>query len=328
MLPEFTEFDKKIWEKELEDFVPDSVFDAHCHIWSEAFKKNNTQDTSGLRMEIALEDLHRWSLTLFPGRNMGYVPLPTPLKDIDYSGHNDWTAAEAHSAKSVGIPLPVIPTMLVVPGMDKDEISLRAERDGVKVLKPYRVYADDPKNGVITDFFPETFMEAADEHHLAVTLHLSKETGSADEQNLKDLALFTRKYPNIRWILAHCARAFNSVHLEDAVHRLAKMENVFVDTSAVNDTYTHYLLFKYFDREKILFGTDNVAAGSARGKYITFGYGWEGYVGKESLEHCDSRCTFIVYEQLRCQKQAAEMIDLTKSEIENLFYRNSMKFFS
>lgn len=84
---------------------------------------------------------------------------------------------------------------------------------------------------------------------------------------------------------------------------------------------------KYFDREKILFGTDNIAAGSARGKYVTFGYGWEGYRENDSLEHCDPRCTFVCYEQLRSQKQAYEMAGLTKREIEDIFYRNSLKLF-
>ena len=325
--PEFSTFDQGIWERELDQFVPDTVFDAHTHIWSNAHKKNNNQNSSALRLDISLVDLHAWTLALFPNRKLGYIPLPTPLKEIDFAGHNDWVAQQALHAPA-DIPLPVIPTMLVVPGMDKEDICMRAKRDGVKVLKPYRVYADDPKNGAITDYFPESFMEAADENRMSVVLHLSKETGPADEQNLADLERFTKKYPNMRWILAHCARAFNSAHLEHSIHRLTKMEQVFVDTSAVCDTYSHYLLFKYFDREKILFGTDNVAAGSARGKYITFGYGWEGYFGKDTIEHCDNRCTFIVYEQLRCQKQAAEMAGLTRSEIDDVFYRNGLKYFA
>ena len=32
---EYLDFDREIWEKELEDFVPPIVYDMHSHIWSE-----------------------------------------------------------------------------------------------------------------------------------------------------------------------------------------------------------------------------------------------------------------------------------------------------
>ncbi|TVR55114.1 MAG: amidohydrolase [Spirochaetaceae bacterium] len=328
MKPELklTDLDEKIWRNELADFVPDTVFDAHTHIWSNAHEGRNTQHDSPLRWEISLRDLDEWSRAIWPGRKLGYVPLPTPLRDIDFDGHNDWVIDQIKN-HAVGIPLPVVPTMLVTPAMSKEEVETRVKRDGVRVLKPYRVFANDPRNGAITDFFPERFMEVANDHNLTVMMHLSKETGPADEDNLHDLKRFTTLYPGMTWILAHCARAFNSAHLEHSVHRLATMENVFVDTSAVNDTYSHYLLLKHFDRKKILFGSDNVAAGLARTKYITFGYGWEAYTPKEALEHCDSRCTFVVYEQLRCQKHAADMVGLTSSELEDIFSRNALRLF-
>ncbi len=320
-----TEIDRQIWEKELEDFVPDSVFDAHTHVWNDEHKSGNMDDASALRLPVSLKDLHELTSQQFPLRKLGYLILATPLKNIDYTGHNQWVADEAkHSGD---IPLPVISSMLIVPGMTREYVAAHASEHGVSVLKPYRFFAEDPKEGDITDFLPEEALEAADELGLAVTLHLSKSSGPADEKNLSDLEYLTGKFPNVRWILAHCARAFNSVHLEGSVRRLAAMETVFADTSAVSDPYSHYLLLKHFDREKILFGTDNVAAGSARGKYITFGYGWDGYWQKDYIEHCDSRCTFVCYEQLRSQRQAAEMADLTKKEIEDIFYLNSMKLF-
>ncbi|NLO59882.1 MAG: amidohydrolase family protein [Spirochaetales bacterium] len=326
MKPELTDIDMSIWERELEDFVPEYVFDAHTHIWSEAHKGSNTEDSSALRLPVSLEVLHALSSMLFPNRKLGYLMLATPLKDIDYEGHNTWIAEEAKFSNNV--PLPVIPSMLIVPSMTYEYVKTHALSTKVRVLKPYRVFARDPKECDITEFLPEQILEVADELHMIVTLHLSKALGPADEKNLKDLEYLTKKYPNVTWILAHCARAFNSAHLERSVQRLAAMETVFVDTSAVCDPFSHYLILKYLDRQKILFGTDNISAGALRGTYITFGYGWEGYWQKEHLEHCDHRCTFISYEQLRSQRQAAIMARLSNDEIEHVFYKNSLKLFS
>lgn len=64
---EMREIDYYIWERELEDFVPDSVFDAHTHIWSDEHKSGNTNNASSLRRPVSLQDLHAWTLQLFPG---------------------------------------------------------------------------------------------------------------------------------------------------------------------------------------------------------------------------------------------------------------------
>ena len=169
-------------------------------------------------------------------------------------------------------------------------------------------------------------MEVADHMGLAVTLHLSKRTGVADPENLDDLETYTSRYPRVRWILAHCARAFNAFMLEKAIHRLKYLPNLWYDTSAVNDLFTHFLLLKHEDRKRIMFGSDNVRAGCMRGKYITYGRAWESYEGNEHLEHCDPTPTLVVYEQLRMQRQASDMLGLSSREVEDVFSGNAKRF--
>jgi len=55
---------------------------------------------------------------------------------------------------------------------------------------------------------------------------------------------------------------------------------------------------------------------------ITWGRGWEFYSGM-TRPHCDSRSTLVVYEQLRCQRQAAMMLELSDDELKDIFYRNA-----
>ncbi|NQT59469.1 MAG: amidohydrolase family protein [Bacteroidetes bacterium] len=327
--PIYTDFDKKIWVRELDSFVPEKIFDFHTHIWDEKDAADNQEPDTPLRLNNSLKDMHSWSRTIFPGRKIGYVALPTPLCDIDYASHNSWVASEVQEMRSGETSdfLFAESGMLVHPDFSDSYLRQHIQENHVKVLKPYRTFAHDPAEARIIDFFPENQMAAANEFGLGIVLHLSKRAGPADKDNINDLQIFAKKYPNIKWVLAHCARAFNSVHLEEAVHQYAKIPTVWVDTSAVNDTYTHALLLRYFDRERILFGTDNVAAGSWRGKYITFGNGWKAFTEESELEHCDNRCTFVVYEQLRCQKQAAGMLKIGSLDIENIFYHNAVKFF-
>ena len=114
--------------------------------------------------------------------------------------------------------------------------------------------------------------------------------------------------------------------LEESIHRLCDLPNIWYDTSAVNDLYAHYLLMKHEGRGRIMFGSDNVAAGCMRGKYITYGRAWEGYTGNPDLPHCDPRATLVVYEQLRQERQVAEMLGLTSQEIEDHFSGNARRF--
>ena len=173
---------------------------------------------------------------------------------------------------------------------------------------------------------PESHIEVAHDLGLAITLHMAKKTGPADIENQQDLQRYTHDYPRAQWILAHCARAFNAFMMEEAIQFLTGLPNIWYDTSAVNDMYTHFLLMKHEDRSRVMFGSDNIAAGCARGKYITYGRAWEFFPGHGELPHCDPTPTLVIYEQLRQERQVADILGLTSEEIENHFSGNARRF--
>lgn len=327
-IPQPTPFDEDIWREELEDFVPDRVIDAHTHIWHDAFAGSHANPDAVLRMHVTLADLFDWSRKIFPGRRIGLVALPTPLAGIDYDGHNEWVAKEIESYSSSDTLLMLEGGMLVRPGLTPDAVRDHVNAHHIRILKPYRVYAEHPDTARIADFFPESIMEVADALGLIVVLHLSRLSGPSDEENLRDLKRYTRSYPRIRWILAHCARAFNPVHLERVVRTYARMDSVWMDTSAVTDAYAQYLLLRYFDRSRIVFGSDSIAPGSFRGTYVSFGRGWKAFTPAEVLGYCDDRCTFAVYEQLRSMRQATVMADAGRKDLDDVFYGNAKRLFS
>ena len=132
----------------------------------------------------------------------------------------------------------------------------------------------------------------------------------------------------VRGIRAHCARGFNAVFLEESVRFLRELPGLWYDTSAVNDLYSHYLLMKHEDRRRVMFGSDNVVAGGVRGKYTTYGEAWHFHPGVPDLPHCDPRATFVIYEQLRQERQVADMLGLTPGEIEDHFCGNAERMFT
>jgi hypothetical protein len=90
--------------------------------------------------------------------------------------------------------------------------------------------------------------------------------------------------------------------------------------------YSHFLLMKHEDRSRVMFGSDNIAAGCARGKYVTWGRAWEYFPGDPRVTHCDPTPTLVCYEQLRQERQVADMLGLSKQEIEDHFSGNARRF--
>lgn len=317
---DYREFDRKIWEKELENFVPNLIYDMHTHIWSEMHRGQLSGPPTGLRQNCNYHDQLVWASKLFPGRKMHYLVLGTPIPGMDVEGHNDWMA------KQMAVDPKSEVNMLISPEMTPDYVARQIKKHDFFGLKPYRTFGPKPDNGRIKDFLPEALIEVAHDLGLAITLHLSKKSGPADPENIKDLKVYTQKYHKAQWILAHCARSFNSFMLEESIHRLKDIPNIWYDTSAINDLYTHYLLIKHEDRERVMFGSDNIAAGCLRGKYITYGKAWMICEGNLNLSHCDPTPTFVIYEQLRQERQIADMLGLTQKEIENHFSGNAIRF--
>ena len=317
---ETTDFDREIWASELEDFVPKRVFDAHSHIWNESCAGSADCPYSGLRYNAGFDELDAWNRQLFPGRELDCLLLGTPIPGCDFQKVHAFMAAEA--AKS---PHHLASTC-VGPTLPPEELDAAIRKYRFTGLKPYRLFAADPANCRITDYLPEPLIEVAETHKLAVTLHMARFHGIADPVNQQDLRMLTAKYPHVRWILAHCARAFNSFTLEKSIFILRDLPNIWYDTSAVCDVRSHYLLMKHEKIERLMFGTDNIVAGGGHGKYVTWGRGWQFFSAKEQ-PHCVSDSTLVVYEQLRAQKQAADMAGLSPEDIEKLFHVNAEKFF-
>lgn len=323
---DYSEFDRQIWNEELSSFVPLRVFDAHAHLFNPIHLDTTAQGAGSAWSYADYATLREWAAALYPGREVHFLVLGTPIRGIDVAAHNDWSLNQVQQDKNSRF------NRLVTPSCSLDAIRRDAGKPGVTGLKPYRFFSVTGEFAQcrIHEFLPIPQLELANELGLWITLHLSMFHGCADAENLRDLEDYTRRYPRIRWILAHCARSFTYWPIRQAVDRLRDMPNLWYDVSAVTDVRPLITLFTREDRRRILYGSDGVDATYFRGQYAAMGRAWQAIdVGRQELRfpHCDGRPILAIYEQLLAMKHAAEIAQWSADDVEDIFWRNAARLF-
>jgi predicted TIM-barrel fold metal-dependent hydrolase len=321
---DYSEHDQQIWEEELAGFVPSRVFDAHIHLFDRA---HLPAASTNAWSNADLKTLQTWAGQLYPNRDVHFLVLGTPVVGIDVEAHNRWAIRQVQTD-----PLSRM-NRLVTPNCRLEDIRRDVAQDGVIGLKPYRVFSitGDIAQCRIHEFLSHEQLELADELGLWVTMHLSRFHGCADGENLNDLEQFTtRQYPNIRWILAHCARSFNYWPIRQAIGRLRDLPNIWYDVSAVTDVRPLITLFSEERTERIFYGSDGIDSTYFHGQYVALGRAWQGLdIAKFDLRfpHCDGRPILAIYEQLLSMKHAAEIAQLSCDDLEAVFWRNAAEAF-
>ncbi|MBI3861004.1 MAG: amidohydrolase family protein [Planctomycetia bacterium] len=324
---ELNDVDRRIWEEELSAFVPARVFDAHTHVYRWAFNLDPHKETGAYKSllgeeyaDATWELANRVDQALMPGREVHRLSFPFPFQHpCDFAASNAFIASEtAKDPQSAAL-------MLVHPGMTAEEIERDLDRHRYLGFKPYRFYSStgDAVDCRLTDFMPEHQIAIAHRRKLIIMMHLAKRDAIADRDNQTDLVRLCEKYPNVRWILAHCARSYSSWAIEQAAATLRKLPNVWYDTSSVCESDAMDALYNGVGCDRVMYGSDDIPIGVLRGKYIAFGYAWA-YLSEKNqslnLSHCDARMTFTRYEQLRAMQRAARRLGMTPAQNQALFY--------
>ncbi len=320
------DLDVRIWADELEEFVPQRVFDVHTHIYRWAFnldpgkEQGPMQKTIGTYFpEVTWDLADEVDSALMPGRTLERLAFPFPFPHpVDFEASNTYVAAEAAKGRASRA------LMLVHPGMTAEHVEATLARTGLIGLKPYLFYAEGrpPADARITDFLPEHLIAVADRLGLIIMMHVSKRDAISDPDNIDDMVRLSEKYPGAKWILAHCARSYSSWAIEKAAKHLRGLPNVWYDTSTVCEADALDALYTGVGVDRVMYGSDDMI-GPLRGKYIAFGRSWA-YLSPHNhslaLSHCDGRLTYIRYEQLRAMKRGARQIGLSAAQRQALFH--------
>ncbi|MGV3719363.1 MAG: amidohydrolase family protein [Actinomycetota bacterium] len=330
-----TDLDRRIWDEELDEFVPERVFDVHTHLYRWEHFRDPEKESGPYRALLgeawaeataALAD--ECDRILMPGRQVNRLAFPFPFPHhCDFDAANEFLAQEVSTdPRSAGL-------MLVHPDLEAEKVEADVLRYGFLGLKPYRFYSrtGDAVECAITDFMPEEQLGVADRYGLIVMLHLARRDAIADLENQREMAHLCERYPKVRWILAHCARGYSAWAIDRAADTLRALPNVWFDTSSVCETDAIAALYRAVRPERVMYGSDDIPIGVLRGKYVAFGYAWA-YLSETnhqlSLSHCDGRMTFTRYEQLRAMRRAAECAGLDAAQRRALFHDNAANLIS
>ena len=227
------DFDREIFERELDSFLPDRIYDAHSHLWEKSQflgAKPALLDRGPESVGFAAYAASMENLT--PGRRYSGLFFGFPHADLDMDAANDFLAREVKADPDSRAQ------MLIQPGMDPEFVRETVNRDGFVGLKCYHVWTTEKptrQQAKVESFLPEEHVRVAHEEGLSITLHMVRSRAMADPLNQQTIRAFAERYPNMRFILAHAARGFNPHHTIEGIGALRGLRNVWCDTSAVTE---------------------------------------------------------------------------------------------
>lgn len=316
----FTEYDLEA-AKKLDDFLPEKLFDAHMHVGHLPY---------GERDRLTIDSYRREMAPLLGKRDIRTNALVMPEKALSELAARD--RSDAFLLSELDAHPDCVGELIVMPHDTAEEIEKRLVHKSIVGLKCYHVYADraDTLNAGIGEYLPESAWKVANKHKLAITLHMVRDACLADSGNLTYIKEMAKKYPDATLILAHAARSFASWTAIETVGEIAHLENVWYDFAAVCESPAMLQLLKKVGVKRCMWGTDYPIAMLA-GKAISLAdrFYW---IGEKDLASFASETTMhswlIATETLMAHRQACQLLDLSRADVEDLFYNNAAALFS
>ena len=139
----------------------------------------------------------------------------------------------------------------------------------------------------------------------------------------------SKKYPDAVLILAHAARSFASWTGIETVGHLSNCESVWFDFSSVCESPAMFQIIKKAGIKRCMWGSD-FPISTMRGKAISLAdtFYW---IYQSDIDNFDSKTEIhnwlISTENLMAVRQACILAELSRSDIEDLFYNNAARLF-
>jgi len=312
--------DVEFFARELEDFLPDRIFDAHCHLWNVPGAFLGLDAVGYDEYTALIRDVHgdRTAGALF-------IPFWKDLGDAGIASANTWTA------QATGVNPNYRGIYFIRPTDDPEAVREDVRRLGLHGLKCYHTAANvNPTwEAQIPDYLPESFVKVAHEEGWVITLHMVRSRGCADPGNIKWIRHYCENYPNMTLILAHSARGFQPTHNLEGLPHLKGLDNLYVDSSANCDPIAHQSVIRILGHDKLMHGTD-LPVSHMRGRSVpvadTFLWLYEQtpvWVEK----HLTINPVLTGLEHLRSMKWACWSERLTDTQVEDIFWNNAARLF-
>lgn len=327
----YTEYDKKVYETELKDFLPDKFIDCHVHVWTADMPQNGKSNGGSVWPRMVAEDLSSKDLmdslkVLFPKNEV--TPLVFGGCSYDVPTVNEYVKKES---KIYGFPT-LYRTHYT---MDADFLEEEVKKGGFLGLKPYLSNSPSyiPPNEIrIFDFLPKEHLEVANKNGLIVMLHIARDKRLRDELNLAQIMEIEEKYPNLKLVVAHIGRAYAKEDIGDAFKILKETKNLVFDFTANVCDDAIKACIEAVGTKRLLFGSDLPIAFMRMYRIVENGVyynivpiGLYGNVtGEPHMRETDETdITMMIYEQILALKRCAKDLKLSDKDIEDIMYTNS-----
>lgn len=316
--------DIEFFDREIEVFLPDRVFDAHTHLWRGAFSPWKVE---GAPTDVGMDAYRELMQDLHPDRRMAALFLPDvhPDESGGFRGPNEWVSQATENAPDYRH------LFFVKPGDDPEWVRQEVKRLGAHGLKCYHTMAPSQPTweAEVPAYLPEELVRVAHEEHLVITLHMVRERAVADATNQHWIRHYCEQYPDMRLILAHSARGFQPAHNLEGLSKLADLDNLYYDTSANCEPIAHQAIIRICGHHKLMYGTD-CPVSHMRGRSLSaadsFLWLYENTpVWKE--KHLSTKPVLVGLEHLRSVKWACWSEKLSDAQVEDIFWNNAAKLF-
>ncbi len=333
---ELTDYDKKVYQEKLADFLPDRIIDAHAHVWTDGMKRKKPEERKGcvswtelVAPNMTYEDIYETNRILFPGKTVTPVLMGSPTCYLDKV--NDYVTDIIKKHGDTCLYCTSYKTT------KRDIINAMAQ--GYVGIKPYQANCAPyiPASEIrIFDFLPHEHLEVMNELGGIVILHIPRAMRLKDPVNLAQMQEIDERYPNAKVIIAHVGRAYVYEDIGDAFEVIKKTKNLYYDFSANVYDYAMEKLIEAVGPKRVLYGSDmpytkmRMYRINDGGKYVNVvPRGLYGDVSndKQMRETDEIDITLFIYEELLAFRRAAEKLGLTKDDVYDIMYGNAARYF-
>jgi hypothetical protein len=323
--PNERDYNRRIFDEELNDFLPAKIFDAHVHIAGPGnIPAGQPYMCGGVPVTTyTYDDLAHDHALVFPGRATGALCFGFPVPTYDTAGSNGYVGGAADFRR-------FFPLRLLDPLRDTAAtVAADLDRYGFLGLKPYPDFArpTDIPNAEIPEMLPDWAMAMMHERRLLVMLHIPRPGRLEDPLNRRQIRELCARWPAAKIILAHSGRAYYRRGIVGLLDGLRELPNLYFDVATMQHWEVLAYLFREVATEKLLFGSD-IPIGLAQGKAVEINHQYS-YVTPRpwSLGLCDERSrlkfTSFLNEELRALRQAAEAAQWSRAQIGAFFHDNA-----
>ena len=330
-----TDYDKKVYQEELLEFLPKNIVDWHTHVYRFEDRKPIKPGTPvywprRVAEDNSIEDIVQTYKDLFPQNNVVPVIFGMPSAMLDKNN-----AYVSKVAKEYNFP-----ALFCNHADDSPEfVEEQVIKGGFLGLKPYcnnQTVIDKAEAGIY-DFLPESHLKVADKYGWRVTLHISKPDRLKNPDNIKTLMDIEQKYPNVKLIVAHIGRAYAPEDIGNAFDTLKHTENMMFDFSANTLGYATQKCIEAVGTKRVMFGTDMPIAKMRMYRISEDGYyinvvprGMYGDLtnAEHMRESDEANITNFTYEIIRGFKDCAKALTLSKQDVEDIMCNNAANLFN